>query len=78
MLHESFTTHPSQLAVDHIFKSVSCGSCGTDNYHPLFIYEIWNLLEVGNATLVRQSSMLGFKRCGKLNKRNSCPTSVYG
>ena len=35
MLLESFTKHPSRSTVDHIFKSVLCGSCGTVNDHPL-------------------------------------------
>ena len=45
----------------HIFKCVLCGRCGIVNYHPLsYTYKILKFLEGGNATGVRQSSMLGF------------------
>ena len=64
MLLENFTKHPSRSTADHIFKSVLCGRCGLVNYYPLLnvlhIYKILKLLEGGNATGVRQSSMLGF------------------
>ena len=56
----SFTKHPSQSAADHMFKSVLCGRCGTINYHPLVFLKILKVLEGGNATGVRQSSMLQF------------------
>ena len=87
--------------------SVNCGS----HFQVRFVWQVWDgqlspsfkhinkileLLESGNATGVRQSSMLGFYgervwrrrkekeeeeetkhvHCGKLNKRNFCPTSV--
>ena len=35
MLLESLTKHPSRSTADHISKSISCGRCGTVNYHPL-------------------------------------------
>ena len=35
MLLESLTKHPSRSSADHISKSISCGRCGTVNYHPL-------------------------------------------
>ena len=57
MLRESSTKHPSRSTADHIFKSVLCGRCGTVNGHHLLNMK---LLEGGNATGVRQSSMLGF------------------
>ena len=41
MLLESLTKHPFRWTADHISKSISCGRCGTVNYHPLFkIYKI--------------------------------------
>ena len=86
MLLESFTKDPSRSTADHIFKSVLCGRCGTVNYHPFLIFKILKPLKGGNATGARQSSMLGFygesvrrrrnQTCGKLNKRNFCPTSA--
>ena len=35
MLLDSLTKHPSRSTADHISKSISCGRCGTVNYHPL-------------------------------------------
>ena len=35
MLLGSFTKHPSRSTADQISKSISCGRCGTANYHPL-------------------------------------------
>ena len=35
MLLGSVTKHPSRSTAAHISKSISCGRCGTVNYHPL-------------------------------------------
>ena len=34
MLLESLTKDPSRSTEYHISKSISCGRCGTVNYHP--------------------------------------------
>ena len=35
MLLASVRKRPSRSPADHISKSISCGRCGTVNYHPL-------------------------------------------
>ena len=73
----SFTKHPSQSTADHMFKSVLCGRCGTINYHPLIFLKILKLLEGGNATGVRQNSMLQFYAKGFQKKCDRGTTKLH-
>ena len=91
MLLERLTKHPSRSTADHIPKSISCGRCGTVNYHPLlnkYVYIYIRLKAFGGWKFVRGTTQLHVRilggkgeetthfHCRKLNKRTFCPTSV--